>query len=329
MTQEEIQRLLATSKLPPEELQRLQGVFGQPAKASSSAYGQNVIGQSLTNVQRQNIEQLGDNLQDIKERGGQMLSGAKDTLTTPGGVFKNKAGDFRRSGGGASSAAFSGLGTLLSGDPLAAAISTPVGMAAGAVANPLVDMATQGMLKGPLPLKALAMGIRFAAPSLIGGGAQQIVAGAVGGVKAKAQEAGQYPGGPEVSVGGVPFTEAARVKQQQEREIAMEVKRRQAYGGTDLALEKERLEMQRTDDVQRIKAYLPYLQQLKDQELVRTQALNASNTGNSLALGRQAGSYGLAKNSQTIAGRIFEQALISNPYANAGMAQPTLNYSIG
>lgn len=329
MTKEEIQRLLATSNLSPEELQRLQGVFGQQANASSSAYGQNVIGQSSTNVQRQNVAQLVDNLQDIKERGGQMLGGAKDTLATPGGVFKNKAGDFRRSGGGASSAAFSGLGTLLSGDPLAAAISTPVGMAAGAVANPLVDMATQGMLKGPLPLKALAMGIRFAAPSFIGSGAQQIVANAVGGFKAKAEEAGKYPGGPEVSIGPVAITEAARVKQQQEREIAMEVKRRQAYGSTDLTLDRERLEMQRTDDVQRIKAYLPYLQQLKNQELVRAQALNASNTGNSLALGRQAGSFGLAKDSQQQAADIFRTALANNPYANSGMAQPTLNYNIG
>ena len=329
MTPEEIQRLLATSKLSPEELQRLQGVFGQQANASSSAYGQNVIGQSSTNVQRQNIAQLGDNLQDIKERGGQMLGGAKDTLATPGGVFKNKAGDFRRSGGGVSSAAFSGLGTLLSGDPLAAAISTPVGMAAGAVANPLVDMATQGMLKGPLPLKALAMGLRFAAPSFIGGGAQKIVADAVGGFKAKAEEAGKYPGGPEVSIGPVAITEAARVKQQQEREIAMEVKRRQAYGNTDLALDKERLAMQNTAALEKIKGQLPYIQQLKDQELVRMQALNASNTGNSLALGRQAGSFGLAKDSQQQAADIFRTALANNPYANAGMAQPTLNYSIG
>lgn len=329
MTPEEIQRLLATSNLSPEELQRLQGVFGQQAKASPNAYGQNLIGQNLTNVQKQNVEQLGDNLQDIRQRGGQMLGDVKDTLATPGGPFKNKAGAFRRSGGGASSAAFSGLGTLLSGDPLAAAISTPVGMAAGALANPLVDMATQGMLKGPLPLKALAMGIRFAAPSLIGGGVQGVVANAVGGFKAKAQEAGQYPGGPEVSVGGVPLTEAARVKQQQEREIAMEVKRRQAYGGTDLALDKERLAMQNTAALERIKGQLPYIQQLKDQELVRMQALNASNTGNSLALGRQAGSFGLARDSQQQAADIFRTAIANNPYANAGMAQPTLNYSIG
>jgi hypothetical protein len=58
MTPEEIQRLLATSKLSLEEQQRLQGVLGQPANASSSAYGQNVIGQSSTNVQRQNIAQF-------------------------------------------------------------------------------------------------------------------------------------------------------------------------------------------------------------------------------------------------------------------------------
>lgn len=109
----------------------------------------------------------------------------------------------------------------------------------------------------------------------------------------------------------------------------MEVKRRQAYGSTDLTLDRERLEMQRTDDVQRIKAYLPYLQQLKNQELVRAQALNASNTGNSLALGRQAGSFGLAKDSQQQAADIFRTALANNPYANSGMAQPTLNYNIG
>jgi hypothetical protein len=324
MTPEDIQRLLATSKLSPEEQQRLQGVFGQQANINSNAYDTGV-----TDVQQNNRAKLRAKAEDFKQRGGQMFGDLKDTLLTPGGALKNAAGSYRGAAGGKSGAALGGLGTLLSGDPLSAAISTPVGIAAGAAANPLVTMATAPLMgMGPLG-KAAGMGIRFAAPSLIGGGVQQTVANAVGGFKAKAQEAGQYPGGPEVSIGGVPLTEAARVKQQQEREIAMEVKRRQAYGGTDLALDKERLEMQRTDDVQRIKAYLPYMQQLKDQELVRTQALNASNTGNSLALGRQAGSYGLAKNSQTIAGRIFEQALISNPYANAGMAQPTLNYSIG
>ena len=324
MTPEEIQKLLASSNLPAKDLERLQGVLGQPVNIKSSAYDVDV-----TNVQQSNRDKLIAKAEELKQRGGQMLTEAQDTLTTPGGPIKNKAGAFRGSAGGKSGAVFGGLGTLLSGDPLAAAISTPVGMAAGAIANPLVDMATQGMLKGPAPVKALAMGIRFAAPSLIGGAAQQTVANAVGGFKAKAQEAGQYPGGPEVSIGGVPLTEAARVKQQQEREIAMEVKRRQAYGSTDLALDKERYAMQNAASLEKIKGQLPYIQQLKDQELVRMQALNASNTGNSLALGRQAGSFGLARDSQQQAADIFRTAIANNPYANAGMAQPTLNYSIG
>jgi hypothetical protein len=185
------------------------------------------------------------------------------------------------------------------------------------------------MLKGPLPLKALAMGIRFAAPSFIGSTVQQGVANAVGGFKAKAQEAGQYPGGPEISIGGVPVTESARYKQQQEQMLAMEIKQAQARGGTQLGLDRERLEMQRADALERIKGQLPYIQQLKNQDLVRQQAINASNTTNSLALGRQAGSFGLAKDSQQQAADIFRTALANNPYANSGMSQPTLNYNIG
>ena len=275
------------------------------------------------------LESLLEQLKGYSQKGGQMLSGVKEEALKPGGVFKNAGGEYRGAMGGKSSAALGGIGTLLSGDPLGALVSTPVGIGAGAIANRAITAATQPLMgMGPLG-KAAGMGLRFAAPALVGSGTQQAVAGMVGAGKAKAGEAAASPGGPDISIGGIPLTEAARIKQQQERDIAMEVKRRQSYGGADLALEKERLAMQSADDLQRIKAQLPYMQQLKDQELVRTQALNAANTGNSLALGRQAGSFGLAKNSQTIAGRIFEQALISNPYANAGMAQPTLNYSIG
>lgn len=326
MTSEEIQRLLATSKLSPEELQKLQGVFGQQTNINPNAYDLGV-----TNAQQSNRAQLGQNLESLKQRGGQMLGGFKDTLLAPGGAFKNAAGSYRGAAGGKSGAALGGLGTLLSGDPLAAAISTPVGIAAGAAANPLITMATQGLMApgSPAPLKALGLGLRFAAPSLIGGGVQQAVAGAVGGFKAKVQEAGQYPGGPEISIGSVPVTESARYKQQQEQMLAMEIKQAQARGGTALGLDRERLEMQRADALERIKGQLPYIQQLKNQDLVRQQAINASNTTNSLALGRQAGSFGLAKDSQQQAADIFRTALANNPYANSGMAQPTLNYNIG
>jgi len=303
---------------------------------SSASYGlgpypalNTAAGASTPGVNPDAVEALLEQLRGYYQKGGQMLSGVKEEALKPGGMFKNAGGEYRGAMGGKSSAALGGIGTLLSGDPLGALVSTPVGIGAGAIANRAITAATEPLMAlGPYG-KAAGMGLRFAAPAFIGGGVQQAVAGMVGGFKAKAEEAGKYPGGPEVSIGPVAITEAARVKQQQEREIAMEVKRRQAYGSTDLTLDRERLEMQRTDDLQRIKAYLPYLQQVKNQELVRAQALNASNTGNSLALGRQAGSYALAQNSQTIAGRLFEQGMISNPYANAGMAQPTLSYSIG
>jgi len=326
MTPEEIQRLLTTSNLSPEELQRLQGVFGQQANASSSAYGQNVIGQSSTNVQRQNVAQLGDNLQDIKERGGQMLGSAKDTLTTPGGVFKNKAGDFRRSGGGVSSAAFSGLGTLLSGDPLAAAISTPVGMAAGAVANPLVDMATQGMLKGPLPLKALAMGLRFAAPSFIGSGAQQIVANAVGGFKAKAGEAAASAGGPDISAGGIPLTEAARQRLQRERDVQAQVYSMNALGNASRVLDRQALAMGREDTDLRMKAAMPYIEKIKRDDLVNAQAKLASEGAMYQALGRQAGMFKLAQGAQAETGATMRTAISQNPYLGATLSAPSISF---
>ena len=326
MTLEEIQRLLATSKLSPEELQRLQGVFGQQANASSSAYGQNLIGQNLTNVQQQNVAQLGETLTDLKQKGGQMFSEAKDRLATPGGPFKNKAGAFRRSGGGASSAAFSGLGTLLSGDPLAAAISTPVGIAAGAVANPLVDMATQGMLKGPLPLKALAMGIRFAAPSFIGSTVQQGVANAVGGFKAKAGEAAASAGGPDISAGGIPLTEAARQRLQRERDVKAEVYSMNALGNAQRGLDSQALAMGREDTNLRMKAAMPYIEKLNRDNLVNAQAKLASEGAMYQALGRQAGLFKLAQGAQAETGATMRTAISQNPYLGATLSAPSISF---
>jgi len=286
-------------------------------------------GASIPGANPDAVESLLEQLRGYRQKGGQMLSGVKEEALKPGGMFKNAGGEYRGAMGGKSSAALGGIGTLLSGDPLGALVSTPVGIGAGAIANRAITAATQPLMAlGPYG-KAAGMGLRFAAPALIGSTVQQGVANAVGGFKAKAQEAGQYPGGPEISIGGVPVTESARYKQQQEQMLAMEIKQAQARGGTQLGLDRERLEMQRADALERIKGQLPYIQQLKNQDLVRQQAINASNTTNSLALGRQAGSFGLAKDSQQQAADIFRTALANNPYANSGMAQPTLNYNIG
>jgi hypothetical protein len=326
MTPEEIQRLLATSKLPPEELQRLQGVFGQPANASSSAYGQNVIGQSSTNVQRQNIAQLGDNLQDIKERGGQMLSGVKEEALKPGGMFKNAGGEYRGAMGGKSSAALGGIGTLLSGDPLGALVSTPVGIGAGAIANRAITAATQPLMAmGPYG-KAAGMGLRFAAPALVGSGVQQAVAGMVGGVKAKAGESAASPGGADVSVGGIPLTEAARSRMQQERDIEMERKRMQTLGGAQLGLDREVLAMNTQDYIARQKAILPLQEQINRSNLINAQAKLASEGSMYQALGRQAGQYKLAGIDRTETGATLRTAISQNPYMGATLSAPSISF---
>jgi len=296
-----------------------------PAETLGSR-GATTIKPGTTGVNPQGLEALRQRGSGILQQGGQMFADAKAQLATPGGPFKNKAGDFRRSGGGASSAAFSGLGTLLSGDPLAAAISTPVGMAAGAVANPLVDMATQGMLKGPLPLKALAMGIRFAAPSFIGSTVQQGVANAVGGFKAKAGEAAASAGGPDISAGGIPLTEAARQRLQRERDVKAEVYSMNALGNAQRGLDSQALAMGREDTNLRMKAAMPYIEKLNRDNLVNAQAKLASEGAMYQALGRQAGLFKLAQGAQAETGATMRTAISQNPYLGATLSAPSISF---
>ena len=272
------------------------------------------------------VNNLASGVTNTKEAVSPLLSSAKETALTPGGIFKNAAGSYRGAAGGKSGAAFGGLGTLLSGDPLSAAISTPVGIAAGAAANPLVTMATAPLMgMGPLG-KAAGMGIRFAAPSLIGGGIQQAVAGAVGGLKAKAGESAASPGGADVSVGGIPLTEAARSRMQQERDIEMERKRMQTLGGAQLGLDREVLAMNTQDYIARQKAILPLQEQINRSNLVNAQAKLASEGSMYQALGRQAGMFKLAQGAQAEAGATLRTAISQNPYMGATLSAPSISF---
>ena len=272
------------------------------------------------------VNNLASGVTNTKEAVSPLLSSAKETALTHGGIFKNAAGSYRGAAGGKSGAAFGGLGTLLSGDPLSAAISTPVGIAAGAAANPLVTMATAPLMgMGPLG-KAAGMGIRFAAPSLIGGGIQQAVAGAVGGLKAKAGESAASPGGADVSVGGIPLTEAARSRMQQERDIEMERKRMQTLGGAQLGLDREVLAMNTQDYIARQKAILPLQEQINRSNLVNAQAKLASEGSMYQALGRQAGMFKLAQGAQAEAGATLRTAISQNPYMGATLSAPSISF---
>ena len=300
---------------------------------SSASYGlgpypdlKTAAGASTPGVNPDALESLLEQLRGYRQKGGQMLSGVKEEALKPGGMFKNAGGDYRGAMGGKSSAALGGIGTLLSGDPLGALVSTPVGMGAGAIANRAITAATQPLMgMGPLG-KAAGMGLRFAAPALVGSGVQQAVAGMVGGVKAKAGESAASPGGADVSVGGIPLTEAARSRMQQERDIEMERQRMQTLGGAQLGLDREVLAMNTQDYIARQKAILPLQEQINRSNLINAQAKLASEGSMYQALGRQAGMFKLAQGAQAEAGATLRTAISQNPYMGATLSAPSISF---
>jgi hypothetical protein len=109
------------------------------------------------------------------ERFMNSIGGFTKNIDEPGGLLKNPEGNYRRSGGGKTGAAFGALETTLQ-DPVAGIISAPIGIGAGQLANMATTSLTQGMLQGPLPLKAAGMALRYLAPATVGYQAQQATA---------------------------------------------------------------------------------------------------------------------------------------------------------
>jgi hypothetical protein len=247
-------------------------------------------------------------------------------LEKPGGVLVNAKGNYRGAGGGKSGALLGGVGTLLSGDPLGAAISTPIGVGAGMAANVAVNALTQGLMAGPPPMKLAGMGLRFLAPSLIGGGVQQGVAGLVGGGKKAAEEAAGSVSGPDISVLGIPLTEAARIKQTRERDLAFQQQSMNALGTTQLGLDSQTLQMNREDELLRNKAMMPLMERIQRNNLVNAQAMLASQTASYQALGRQAGMFKLAQGAQAESGATLRTAISQNPYLGATLSAPSINF---
>jgi hypothetical protein len=247
-------------------------------------------------------------------------------LEKPGGALRNVKGDYRGAGGGKSGALLGGVGTLLSGDPLGAAISTPIGVGAGMAANVAVNALTQGMMAGPPPMKLAGMGLRFLAPGLIGGGVQQGVAGLVGGGKKAAEEAASSVSGPDISILGIPLTEAARIKQTRERDLAFQQQSMNALGTTQLGLDRQTLQMNREDELLRNKAMMPLMERIQRNNLVNAQAMLASQTASYQALGRQAGMFKLAQGAQAESGATLRTAISQNPYLGATLSAPSINF---
>jgi len=164
------------------------------------------------------------------------------------------------------------------------------------------------------------------APSLIGGGVQQGVAGLVGGGKKAAEEAAGSVSGPDISVLGIPLTEAARIKQTRERDLAFQQQSMNALGTTQLGLDRQTLQMNREDEVLRNKAMMPLMERIQRNNLVNAQAMLASQTASYQALGRQAGMFKLAQGAQAESGATLRTAISQNPYLGATLSAPSINF---
>jgi hypothetical protein len=313
--------------MTPEE----QRLFGAAQEAEAYMNSSPYAGATTANPNGGSANALKQKASGYLQQGGQMFSDARQNLTKeldrPGGAFTNLKGKARGAGGGKTGALLGGVETLLSGDPLGAAISTPIGVGAGMAANVAVNALTQGMMAAPHPGVRLAgMGIRFLAPGLVAGGVQQGVAGLVGGGKKAAEEAAGSVSGPDISILGIPLTEAARVKQMRERDLAFEQQRTNALGTTQLGLDRQALQMNREDELLRNKAMMPLMERIQRNNLVNAQAMLASQTASYQALGRQAGMFKLADRAAAETGANFRTAISQNPYLGATLSAPSINF---
>ncbi len=71
---------------------------------------------------------------------------------------------------------------------------------------------------------------------------------------------------------------------------------------------------------------LPTINRMKNADLVRQQAINASNTQNYMAMGTVATAGKLALGAQEQAGANLRTAMTANPYANSTMQAPSISY---
>jgi len=216
--------------------------------------------------------------------------------------------------------------TAAGGDLLGAAAELGGGLIGGAGAG----MAANALLKaagaaippaGPIGL-ALKVGLPIAG-SLFGGSVAKNIAG---GTATAAREAAATPGGPDIAIGSIAVTEAARERQQRERDLAFEQQRINALGTTALGLDRQALQMQRENEVLRQQAMLPIAERINRSNLVNAQAMLASQTSAYQQLGRQAGMFNLARGAQAETGATLRTAISNNPYVGATLSAPSISF---
>jgi hypothetical protein len=281
------------------------------------------------------------------------IGGFTKNIDEPGGLLRNTKGDYRRSGGGKTGAAFGALETTLQ-DPVAGIISAPIGIGAGQLANMATTSLTQGMLQGPLPLKATAMALRYLVPATVGYQAQQATAR---GVQQLTGSAPQAVAGAVASGGGlfglgtglqdlsidVPLlgklnigerakSRSAAAYQREERQrdfeasLAEQTRLRALNQTSDLAFARESAQIANEAQTNQMKATFPFLLNMQREEANIQKTLLNLQTANMQSLARMAGGVQLMDRGIAEQGALSRTLAANSPYNSMVLPMPQIQF---
>jgi hypothetical protein len=290
---------------------------------------------------------------DMYERFMNSIGGFTKNIDEPGGLFKNTEGNYRRAGGGRSSAIVGALETTLK-DPVAGVISAPFGIGAGQVANIVTTNLTKGMLQGPLPLKAAGMALRYLAPATVGYQAQQATARGVQQLTGSAPQAvagAVASGGGLFGVGGglenASFTlpllgkinlgeraksRSAAAYQREERQkdfTANEAQRqamRKADLTSDLAFARASAQIANEAQTNQRKATFPFLLTMQREEGAIQQTFLNLQAANMQSLARMAGGVQLMDRGMAEQGALSRTLAANSPYNSMVLPMPQIQF---
>ena len=292
--------------------------------------------------------------EELQARYPQARAAVGEALLGPRGADGIRPG--RPAMGGKTGAVLGSFESLLSGDPLGAVISAPVGLGAGQLANIATESLTKGLIGSTNPyLKLAGAGLRFVVPGMVGYGAQQATAQGVQAVTGAGRQAvdaagnvvqgtasamqagglGGLGGGAlsDLTLFGQPIGTRARAAKQAEfqrdqrrKEAALETELRQQRTKEDIDFARAKGEITTQTYLAQMQGIAPLIEQQDRRRFTQQQAL--LNTQGSIyqSLGRQAGAIQLAGIGMQESGALARTLAATNPYAGAVIQAPQITF---
>ena len=310
----------------PEQLAQIAALerpgYGTGEPSRFTRYGYNKPSTTAPQVAQ---FQLGEYARELKETG---LRKYNEMVAKAPGAYEAAVKNARNAGltsrnvGGAG-AALLGAGTAYTqfseDQPVGAIASIPGSIIGAAGMSQLV--------KGiPGPFGAIA---RVAAPIVGSVGLGNVFAklGEAGKNFITGEQIGKKPetakAGPPSYIPGtnIPLNESARMLALKGAVGQQDLEMYKQQTATDMAFNRQMMQYQLESDMQRMKSQMPYIDKLKNDDLVRSQALLNTQGNVDARLGMLATQGALAKGAQAEMGAFARTAISTNPYANAATRQ--------